>query len=694
MKGRGAHGRAHGRRGWKQPELPEYNPSQFLGHRLFRRGYSNSGLRGLSLDGRGPGLRRLACRGGQLRWRLGHDLRHLQAGVAEGFRLYNFHSRWGMYHLKHIDYRGDIQIYRAIAVLQVLLFHLGILGFHAGFLGVDIFFVISGYLMTMLYTPSTTPTEFYVRRARRLMPAYFAAIAFTMIAGYYLTLPTDFRQLVTQILFASALLSNIGFWLQNSYFSQAEFNPLLHLWSLGVECQFYLFFPLLIFIARKWRLALSAMGVGSLALCLWAVLISPKLSFFMLPMRVWEFAIGMWAASQQQRPPEQRWLGLIGVAGMLLIPLLHVQGDDSSIIMGHPALAALFVACATGMALLFRLPENLIDSFIGKLLQRIGNVSYSLYLVHWPILVLAHYVPFGGTRTNISGITDIIVCAALIVVATLLLYFFFERAGAWLFSPLRIVFVAFLLASFALVLEHFQLQRFDKGDNQIFAAWTDRATYRCGKMFRLMHPRKTICPIGDGDKGNVFLIGDSKSDSIKQAFALQASRVGLATYFAVDNDPLITPGLDGQWLLKVAHSNGARAVFLHYSIGNLRLPLIEEARRALANSGITLFLVLPTPEYSGNVPHQLYRSRHGGGHFNTENLSEYRREVSKVTIYLHNTPDIKVIDVAPLFCKPQCRVADAMGNVFYFDDEHLTLTGANVLAPAIAAAMNGLASDW
>jgi len=583
-------------------------------------------------------------------------------------------------------YRGDIQIFRAIAVLQVLLFHLGVTGFRAGFLGVDIFFVISGYLMTKLYGPKDAPTEFYLRRARRLLPAYFAVIAITIIAGFFLTLPTDFRQIAAQVLFACSMTSNIGFWLQNSYFSQTEFNPLLHLWSLGVEFQFYLVFPILVYFARKWRAALPIMGGSSLALCLLLVLVSPKTSFFMLPTRIWEFVIGMWAASRQPTPEKRSWLGLIGFAGMLLVPLLPVFGDGRNIISGHPAAAAILITAATGMALIFRLPSGLVNSFAGLQGQRIGNVSYSLYLVHWPILILAHYIPFGGTQSGVTGLKDTVTCIGAIIIATLLLYVFVERNGHRLFKPSYAIAAIVMLAGSSFALERAQLGLFDKRDNQIFAAFSDRAAYRCGKMFRVLHPTNTVCQIGSGKNGSVLLIGDSHADSIKQEFATLASRSGYATYFSVDNDPLITPGLDGTWLLREARRYKARAVFLHYALGNLRAPLVMAAKRALENSGIRLILILPTPDFSFNVPQELYQVRHGANARHATTLSDYRKELPNLGGPL--TQDgIQVIDVAPLFCDSVCRTSSTDGGVLYFDSGHLTLHGAHVLKPAIETAI-------
>lgn len=133
-----------------------------------------------------------------------------------------------------MEFREDIQILRGLAVSFVVLFHLEIAGLSSGFLGVDVFFVVSGFLMAILYKTGETK-KFFERRAKRLIPAYFATVIFTLLASLFIVLPSELGQVVTQSIYSLFFANNIGFWMQNSYFSKSDFNPLLHLWSLGVE---------------------------------------------------------------------------------------------------------------------------------------------------------------------------------------------------------------------------------------------------------------------------------------------------------------------------------------------------------------------------------------------------------------------------------------------------------------------------
>lgn len=294
--------------------------------------------------------------------------------------------------------RTDIQVLRGIAVLLVVLYHAGLGGFAGGFLGVDLFFVVSGYLITGLIARAIdrndfSPAAFYVRRARRLLPAALAVFLLTALAADYLLTQEELHSFFQQLLGAVFGAGNIVLWLQSGYFDTAsQMKPLLHVWSLGIEEQFYLLMPwLLLLIAPRSRLWLLLAGtLFSLALCVVCVENHPDATFYLLPTRAWELGLGAVGAClpmlrRSRRNTALSALALLAIVGLGLHPLDSVQ----------PRFDVLIVCLAT-LWLLLSAP-----AFLGSAatwpLARIGDMSYSLYLVHWPLLAFAHSYYAGDT---------------------------------------------------------------------------------------------------------------------------------------------------------------------------------------------------------------------------------------------------------------------------------------------------------
>lgn len=298
-----------------------------------------------------------------------------------------------------MQYRADIDGLRAIAIATVVAYHAEVEAFAGGFVGVDVFFVISGFLITSQIAEEIregrfSTRVFWARRARRLLPALGVVLAATLALGYAVFLPADFRSLSDSAASAVLFGSNIHFWRTVSYFDNgAGLDPLLHTWSLAVEEQFYLVFPLAMIAGFRWLgkpvALLLALFAASFTLAAWGATHHPQATFYLTPSRFWELLLGalLALAPVASRPAPRLLQHAAGLAGIGLIAWSVFVFDESTVFPGLNALwpclgAGLVIWAREGVASrALRLPP----------LVFLGLISYSLYLWHWPVLVFARY---------------------------------------------------------------------------------------------------------------------------------------------------------------------------------------------------------------------------------------------------------------------------------------------------------------
>ena len=299
-----------------------------------------------------------------------------------------------------MQYRAEIDGLRALAVIPVVLFHAGIVGFGGGFVGVDIFFVISGYLITSIILSDQqkerfTLAGFYERRARRILPALMLVVLLSTIAAWYLLLPTELVDYGKSVASVGVFASNILFWTQSNYFAQtSEFIPLLHTWSLAVEEQFYLIFPVFMIwtvasTKSKRLITLVVVGLVSLIFCEWAWRNAPEANFFLAPSRVWELLVGVFCAFYLQQPRLHSSLikQLGSLAGFLML-IYSIGFYDKTI--PFPSLYALVPVLGTALIILFTDKDTLVGRLLSlPFIVGIGLISYSAYLWHQPLFVFA-----------------------------------------------------------------------------------------------------------------------------------------------------------------------------------------------------------------------------------------------------------------------------------------------------------------
>ena len=334
-----------------------------------------------------------------------------------------------------LKYRRDVDGLRAVAVMAVVLYHAGMPAFGGGFVGVDVFFVISGFLITSIIASEIRDGtfsigRFYERRIRRIFPALFAVVAFSGVVASVLFLPDDFREFGDSIVAATLFVSNIFFWQTSDYFAgPAHLKPLLHTWSLSVEEQFYIVFPAVLWASHRhgrgrWIAWLAPIAVLSFTLSVWGAVHKPYSTFFLAPARAWELLLGSLVALGAFPEIQRRALReALGIGGLALIASAVCM---FSIETTFPGLNAL-LPCV-GAALIIHAGQyssgkssETASTRVARLLSLrpavfMGLISYSLYLWHWPLLAFGRY--WNGGSLSMPQTTTLLAAALALSVVS------------------------------------------------------------------------------------------------------------------------------------------------------------------------------------------------------------------------------------------------------------------------------------
>ena len=593
---------------------------------------------------------------------------------------------------------AHIQILRAIAVVMVVGFHMGWPGFSFGYLGVDIFFVISGFLMFQIYSEleSNRIRSFYFRRLKRLLPAYLFVSLITTLIIFLVILPFERVSLVTQNLYANVLISNFYYWTENQYFVSGGLRPLLTFWSLALELQFYLIFPIFFIIVKKYNKLIFLIILFSALFHILLNMIYPETAFFILPARLWEFLTGTAIAVKMNSQITNMYLGtrVFHLASILLILLVILFPFAKDI----QAFYSNFIVVAITSFLLkigFSLGEN--QGFIRKIFLIIGKYSYSIYLVHLPIICLICYQPFSGNLKPGSNLKLNLFSILLIVIFAYLVYYFIEnpfrqiKSFQKLFSIYFIFFMISVL-SFALVPTYKNINT-SLELQKISFSQEDRTTFRCGTISRIEILHKITngaesCLLSSPAYGDRYLlIGNSYADSIKSALNSKLEENGNSLYILRDN----------QWLnsmnLAIAKSEIIKrdidVVILHSRAGVQDKQAFKEIVKFIREQNKKLIVIGPTPDYENSIPLMVYRDFKFNEKLKTRSISYYESLYRKEISFFKNIADgnsVIYLDALLPFCTPDCQIKDLRsGNLFYFDGGHLTVSGASFLVSKLGA---------
>jgi peptidoglycan/LPS O-acetylase OafA/YrhL len=615
-------------------------------------------------------------------------------------------------------YRRDIDGLRAVAILPVLFFHSGLSFFSGGYVGVDVFFVISGYLIAGIIAREIDDSRFsiirfYERRARRIMPALMVMIAVVLIAACYFYLPGDFAKVPKSALLATLFLSNVGFFLQAGYFAGgSETLPLLHTWSLAVEEQFYIGFPILLILIARFVPGWRTTVIAATALLSFAIAVATQngtsgFAFYLLPPRAWELFVGALLATARMPMMSNRYAReAISLSGFGAIAFSALTYSDATV---FPGITALLPVLGTA-ALLYCAPGTI----IGRLLETrafvgIGLISYSLYLWHWPIIVFTEYY----TEQSLTGGMSLAVIVASIVGAYLSWRFVehpFRQSSAFdrkaIFTWTGVTMGAACAASVVLMTLNGWPSRFSAEALRLDAASADVSPVRATCITDKIGSNLAGCVLGAKVMPTTLLWGDSHGVEMAWALAEKLGKQGaslmqrtrgscppiLGYARAIDPDcarfnqfvldeikaapALTTIVLAGFWA-GGAYSNDENAKMLDQTVELL----IGLKRRVV--------LIGPVPPQPFNIPRHLANLAERGEAIDNIGADARAHLAKSAWITSHfkrwATRGVVIVEPSKTLCTATRCAASRGGLPLYFDTHHLSLAGARIIVAASPA---------
>ncbi|MCE5362873.1 acyltransferase family protein [Pseudomonas anguilliseptica] len=623
-----------------------------------------------------------------------------------------------------MNFRYDINGLRAVAVLIVVLFHFSVPGFSGGFVGVDVFFVISGYLMAQIICERCAQErfsfyDFYMARVRRIFPALIAMVVVVLIFTGFILLPVEYDDLGLHAFSSILVFSNILYWRESGYFDEGALDKwLLHTWSLSVEWQFYLVIPLLLVLVIRWRSGsylvplLWVALAGSLGLCVVASQYFEAASFYLLPTRIWEFLVG---ALLHVHAARLRWLArtlFLYVGLLLILSCTLLYSKTLNYPSFWPLLPVLGAALVIGSAARSPLLEN-------WPMQLLGKMSYSLYLWHWPVLVAAVYL---GIELQAGSQAILFFCS--LVLASLSFYLLEERvrrasgvASVFKFPLLSRDWA--ILAIGGAVALCAGLIYWTNGlpirlSNQIVAI-AEEAESKNPRRDECFRPGKRLefpeCSMGtSSDEPQLVFWGDSHSDATFTGFADAVNRAGKsAIYYGRSGcGPAlfqqVVEGDDEDDLSECLEYNqrAYERIVKNASVTDVYLAArwaAEKYQRGqadfsglmckLAAAGKRVHVMAPVPVYDKEIPDYLARELMKGGVLTelerslAQSFTQYREQQAFAFEQFAKAEQcaVEVLDPLPHLCPQGYCVPVRDGMPIYFDGGHLSERGSKLLTP-------------
>jgi peptidoglycan/LPS O-acetylase OafA/YrhL len=641
-----------------------------------------------------------------------------------------------------LTYRPEIDGLRALAVLSVVLFHLDFGVVPGGFIGVDVFFVISGFLITSIILQEQTAGHFsfagfYERRIRRILPAAFVVIAATLLAGVFILLPTHYETLSFTAVMSLLYVSNLYFWKTEDYFQiQPQEQPLLHTWSLSVEEQFYILFPIFIILALRffgrdgafWLLLVCALG--SLALAEFAVQRnSLSFAFYQLPARAWELAVGSLLAFHKIPATfSVRLANILSVFGMGFILGGALLLSKT---VPFPGLYALGPVIGAGLIIYAGQQANIIGPLLSNRCSVfVGKISYSLYLWHWQLIAFAYY-RFGE---DLGVDVKIAILIASFILSFLSFKYVEQPFRNRNFLRRAQVFIVAVLGSLILILSAALINQSKGFESRL----TPQVKLLAQGEFDI-NPRRAACHsyrdfsadfapqcllggIADGPVRAV-LWGDSHADAVAPGIDEFMKQQGIKGVQITKNSCPPLPGIylpskfisqqecmkfnedvlayiernpqieyvivSSRW---ITSATGAMRADDHQSGGEVLESGLLDLKDRLAAAGKTMLVIGQAPAFTFHVPQCLAKQAwfDDPGRFacTPPGKADFEKSFAPVQEIFDRLEGsgVKIFRPARVLCPanaPACLMLDDDGRPLYFDNNHLSGTGARYLAPAM-----------
>jgi peptidoglycan/LPS O-acetylase OafA/YrhL len=654
--------------------------------------------------------------------------------------------------MKPVHYRPDIDGLRAIAVMAVIFYHLGAQYLPGGFIGVDIFFVISGYLITSIIAREIKEQrfsllQFWERRVRRIFPALFAVLAATTIAAYVIFLyPNDFLEFGRSLLTQSIFLINIFFMRQEDYFAASpDTLPLLHTWSLAVEEQFYLFFPILLLLLFRWRRAwllptLTVLTVASFLLSVYFSVYTPGYSFtipglphvwggathataafYLLPTRAWELLMGALLAITALRPQSLIRAEILAHIGLILLTLSILMTTES---LPFPGFIALLPVIGTSLLIYANSAHKTTVATIlsYKPIVGIGLISYALYLWHWPIIVFSHYltftIPTVLLNTTILSLTGVLAVLTYHYIETPFRHRKILAKRSHLFLVAAVGLGIFFSIGLYIHTNHGLPERAPESASVVASAVADinPRRYECFQNnYRQLTPGSDPCLMGTSqalDEVSFILWGDSQADTLMPAFDKAAEELGVTgAFFAIGGcAPLLhtqTLSTDAKCeqlkhaVTSFVASNNITHIFIigawspTYTTADGTIialdNLLKETIATLNKDGLRITLIDTPPNQPTYNDRQAFLelARGKSSSFTSISTEQYLHIHADIHDILRKfaTSGISVLFPHETLCETDtCTLIDADNKILYRDATHLNTYGAMKLHPMVRAA--------